>query len=163
MFCTTGISQEAKQSIRDFCVRNSVPSPCKSDTIRARDERNNYVELEEINSDEKWMEVNKRYHTMSVMDMHKQWLWETPDLQTRERLSRPREKYKQRMVISRISFSKYCPNHIQKKDYLSQFGCESGIEFEWLHKEFIKVIVDNHHCGDINKCALLLSGLEIAP
>ena len=106
-----------------------------------------------MNSDEKWLEQSKRFHTAPVVDWHKQWLWETPDLQMRERLSKPPERYKQRVVISRKCFSKYIPNHVQKKDYLSQFACETGVEFEWLHKDFIKTLQDNHQCGDPNKCA----------
>ena len=119
--CGTGLSAEAKQSIYDFAVNNSVPSPCKSDVIRRRDEYGNLKLLEEINSDEKYEEISKQYHTTHKLDLHKQWQYESADLQMTERLS------KQRPLISRTTFSKYFPNHVQKKDYLSQFACAEYI------------------------------------
>ena len=130
----------------DFCVQESCPSPCKRDTNRARDEPGNYTLLEEINSDEKYVEHMKQYHTANKCDLHKQWLWQTQDLQRRERLS------KRKPVISRYAFSKCIPNHIQKKDYLSQFACESGVQHEWMHHSLIKTLQDNHDCGNPNKC-----------
>ena len=140
--CSAGLSQEAKDSIYEFGIENSVPSPCKSDSIRRRDEYGNLVLVEDINSDEKYEELTKRFHTAHKSDLCKQWQYQTADLQMRERLS------KHKPVISRKTFSKYFPNHVQKKPYISQFGCEKGIQFRWIHKSMMKTLQDNHHCGE---------------
>ena len=102
--------------------------------------------IEEINSDEKYEEIRKRYHTEHDVDLWKLWQYENADLLMRERLT------KQQPLISRKTFTKYKLNHVQKCDYLSQFGCSTGIEFEWIHEAMMKTLDDNHICGDPNKC-----------
>ena len=110
-----------------------------------RDERNKLVELE-LNTDEKYAETVKQYHTQHKCDMYKSWQYSNTDLLTRECLS------KHRPITCRKTFNKYIPNHIKKVDFLTQFGCEKGIGFEWIHKALIKALKNNHECGDPTKC-----------
>ena len=146
MFCGAGLSPELKQSIRGFCLRESCISPSKRDTIWLRDERGNLIELAELNSDEQWKEGPKQYHTTHVKDLHVQWQYENMDLMTSECLS------KGRPMTCRKTFTKYIPNQVQKTGYLSQFACAVGTEFEWMHQSFMKMLSNNHHCTDANKC-----------
>ena len=141
-----GTSAEAKENIQQFFINKSVPSPSPKDIIRARDERGNLILIEEINSDEKYEQIRKRYYTEHDTDLWKLWQYENTDLLRRERLS------KQQPLISLSTFTKYKPNHVQQCGYLSQFGCATGIEFEWIHEAMMKTLCNNHHCGDPNKC-----------
>ena len=145
VYCT-GTSPRLKQSIRDFCLRESCVSPSKCDVIRARDERGNLPLLEEINSDEKYEEITKQFYTTNVCDWHKQWQYENMELLREECPS------KGQVMTSRQTFTKYIPNHVQKKSYLSQFACILCLEALWMHQTMMKTLRDNHHCGDLTKC-----------
>ena len=104
------------------------------------------MEIEELNTDEKCREIVKQYHTQHISDMHKSWQYANTDLLTRECLS------KHRPITCRRTFTKYIPNHIKKTNFLSQFACETCVEFEWIHKALIRTLKDNHDCGNISKC-----------
>ena len=104
--------------------------------------------LEEINSDEMYEEVTKQYHTTNVTDLHVKWQHQNADLVTRECLS------KDRSITCRKTFTKYVPNQVSKKHYISQFACGDDIEFEWLHQAVMKILRDHHQCGGPNICVI---------
>ena len=49
-------------------------------------------------------------------------------------------------------FTKFKPNHIQKKGYLSQFACEDCITFGFEHSAVMKTLQESHYCGDHTRC-----------
>ena len=139
--CSAGLSQEAQENIHNWWLEHSSVSPSKDDTIRKKDNRGQLVLLEEINSDEKYEEVQKRYYTDTDGGMWLLWQYQNTDLLYRERLS------KGQPIISKRTFTKYRPNWVDQTNYLSQFACDKCIEFEWMHDGLMKTLKDNHSCG----------------
>ena len=62
-----------KENKRTYWRKISMESLQKNDNIIARDENDNKIWLEGINSDELFEEVKKRYCTQTDDDMYKQW------------------------------------------------------------------------------------------
>ena len=149
----TGLSDELKQSIIDYWYSVSVDSPCKTDTVRKRDDRGILLRMDDENGDYdfeisddsdddiKYQTVRNRYYTQSDKQCYDEWQYNNIDILTRERLSRGRP------LITPKTFTKYRPHHINHKDYLSQFACEDCTLFTFKHTALHKQLDRSHHCG----------------